>query len=212
MTSADPGTPDWLRARAHLDVGNHNMTVVPLSDALVALQACEQQVIERAVLVPPEIEKLRDCATRPDGGSLTQFEPFIPLADAEAAVLACEKRMSEAQHAVASRWPILAQWAAGGTIEAHELVTDLRDALDFLGGENAGVWPDQSAQHAVLLDEIRECRQRTVAEIVEALREQAAAAFASVAGDYAEGQEIGWIDAVDFIEQRFGAKEEDDGE
>ena len=47
--------------------------------------------------VPPEIENLRDCATRPDGGSLTQFEAFIPLADAEAAVLACEKRMGDEQ-------------------------------------------------------------------------------------------------------------------
>ena len=49
-------------------------------------------------LVPPEIENLRDCATRPDGGSLTQFEAFIPLADAEAAVLACEKRMRQQVH------------------------------------------------------------------------------------------------------------------
>ena len=112
-------------------------------------------------------------------------------------------RAREAQHAVASRWPILAQWAAGGTIEAHELVTDLRDALDFLGGENAGVWPDQSAQHAVLLDEIRECRQRTVAEIVKELRE----------ADFEhEGiaRARAWFDAADLIESRFGEEESDD--
>lgn len=56
----------------------------------------------------------------------------------------------------------------------------------------------------------RDYRQRTVAEIVEALRLKTAE-FAFAEGDYAEGQEVGWIDAADYVEQRFGAKETGDG-
>ena len=46
-------------------------------------------------------------------------------------------------------------------------------------------------------------RQRTVAEIVKELRLRTAE-FAFAEGDYAEGQEVGWIDAADYVEQRFG--------
>ena len=129
-------------------------------------------------LVPPEIENLRDCATRPDGGSLTQFEAFIPLADAEAAVLACEKRMGDEQ-----RCPVCA---------APE-----------------GTWPSQSAQHAVLLEQVKTVRAETVAEIVEALREH----------DGRKPLGGAWVNSwarnavADWIESRFAAKKgEDDGD
>lgn len=50
--------------------------------------------------VPPEIENLREQVFIDQAG-----QRKVLLSDAEAAVLACEQRMGEAQHAVASRWP-----------------------------------------------------------------------------------------------------------
>ena len=48
MTPADPGTPDWLREAAFKPYTD-NEEFVPLSKALAALEAREQQVIDRAV-------------------------------------------------------------------------------------------------------------------------------------------------------------------
>ena len=73
------------------------------------------------------------------------------------------------------------------------------------GRRGDGTWPDQSAQHAVLLDQIKTARADTVAEIVEALRaEFQRFSEDSMATDYDLAMRDGWIYAADLIEECFG--------
>ena len=120
--------------------------------------------------VNPEIEKLRWDAKMLHG----KPAGTVWLADAEAAVLACEKRMGDEQ-----RCPVCA---------APE-----------------GTWPSQSAQHAVLLEQIKTVRAETAAEIVEMLRaEFQRFSEDSQATDYDLAMRDGWLYAADLIVSRFG--------
>ena len=149
-------------------------------------------------LVPPEIEKLRDCATRPDGGSLTQFEAFIPLADAEAAVLACERRMDDLRY---RQQQTLRRVLGEIGAVLRDPAPDDAECVAHIAAIMAN-GPLDDAPGGPCEDAVFEARQRTVAEIVEWLRT-----------DNPDNPRIlTTFRVAEMIEQRFGAKkEEDDG-
>lgn len=93
-------------------------------------------------------------------------------------------------------------------IQGYNLVlavlrNDDRPEARVRGRAENGTWPDQSAQHAVLLEQVKDARRVAFREAVEALREEGRSRGATPANDYAEGQCVGWGDAVDFLERRF---------
>ena len=128
--------------------------------------------------VNPEIEKLRWDAKMLHG----KPAGTVWLADAEAAVLACEKRMRQQVH-----------FLPAAPLDAETTELAFIEGIAFVN----------AAKHEQTVDLMR---VRTVREIVAELR--------AIASDFGNGEcdHPAVAEAADLIEQRFGAKkEEDDG-
>lgn len=97
----------------------------------------------------------------------------------------------------------LGEWRRVPLDVAEQAVRDAEARVR--GRAENGTWPDQSAQHAVLLEQVKDARRAAFREAVEALREDAVMEAAMQHDDVAAMQRY----AADFLERRFLTSEGD---